>query len=191
MRLQIGVGHAPVLDAQLRIGEALAVALFHMRAQDEIRRLEAVGLAVPVHAGAADAGTGEERLPAPHRQGGLAGIVAEGHRFPGVVLHQRLAHGEAQLVVHIGALEVRHGVARVAALQAHHLETAGGQFLGDDGADEADAEHHHVHFLEPLCHEALPLWRAWIAASTASLECPAPDAYAPSAARRRGSSVRA
>jgi hypothetical protein len=37
--------------------------------------------------------------------------IAKGDRFPGIVLHQRLANIEAQLVMNAAALKLRHRVA--------------------------------------------------------------------------------
>src|SRR5258708_38035129 len=118
MRFEVGVGDTPVLNRDIGAQEFRAVACARLRGQLEIVGLEAIGLAVPMDMRAAETGARQERFPPPDRQCRLAAMVAQGYRLARVVLHQRLADVEAQLVVNRAALEVGHREARPAALQA-------------------------------------------------------------------------
>src|SRR5262249_9136309 len=99
MRLELVVSHSPILDSQVGIDEALAGTLLQMGLVDEVGGLKAIRLSVPMHQSAADAGSRQKADPSPHRQRGLIGGVADGHRLLDVVLHQRLADSEAQFVM--------------------------------------------------------------------------------------------
>src|SRR3984957_11220560 len=112
VRLEIIVGDTPVLDGEVRIEKILAVAFARARRQLKIVRLEAVGLAIPMHHGATEARARKKGLPAPHRQSHLRSLVAERHGLAGVVLHHGLANIEAQFVMDGGALELRDGESR-------------------------------------------------------------------------------
>jgi hypothetical protein len=112
VRLELVIGDAPILNGQVRIDEALAITLLEMGLVDEIDRLKAIRLAIPMHQRAAQTGSRQVSDPSPHRQRGLIRRVAGGHCFLDVVLHQGLADREPQFVVDRGGLKVGHGVAR-------------------------------------------------------------------------------
>src|SRR5216683_1865151 len=129
MRFEVGVGDTPVLNRHIGTQEFRAVACTRLRGQLEIIGLETIGLAVPMDMRSAETGARQERFPPPDRQCRLPAMVAEGNRLARIVLHQRLADVEAQLVVNRRALEVGHGEAGLAALQADYLIAGCSEFL--------------------------------------------------------------
>jgi len=80
MRLEIVEGDAPILNCHVRGQKFRAIALRQVAAHREVGRQETPCLGVPMHAGAAGAVAEHESAPSPHRQRGLAGVVAECHR---------------------------------------------------------------------------------------------------------------
>src|ERR1019366_4357617 len=67
MRFELLVGHAPVLNAEIVIGDGfLAIVLLIVALGQEIGRQKAPDLAVPMHAAAADAGAEQEGAEAAH-----------------------------------------------------------------------------------------------------------------------------
>src|ERR1043166_5348935 len=72
MGFELVVGHAPVLDRHRVGNRSGAIALRIVAARDEIRRKKPPGHAIPMDAGAADAGAGQKRTELAHRQRGLA-----------------------------------------------------------------------------------------------------------------------
>src|ERR1700743_3922538 len=88
--LELVIGHTPILDGEIGVQEPLAIARPGAGSQLEVVGLEAEGLTVPVHHGAAEPGAGQKRLPAPHGESRLRGVVAESDRLARIGLHPRL-----------------------------------------------------------------------------------------------------
>jgi len=89
--LELVVRDPPVLQVHIRRNGGPAVT-----GEGELERLVVPrqpppGRTVPVHAGAADAFTRQERAELTHREGGFACSIAEGQRLARDVLHQFVA----------------------------------------------------------------------------------------------------
>ena len=139
MRLELFVGHAPILDGDLRTEEVSAVLLVDPAAKPEPLRLETPGLTVPVHGGAADPIPRQERAELPHRQRRLRMLVAEREGVATHVLHQAVANRVAQLVADIGDCIVLVGRADVAALERIYGHPSG-------AAVEKELDYIHPHY---------------------------------------------
>lgn len=196
MFFQVLRGHTPVLKRQVRWNEIGAIALGDAGLDAKVRILKAVGLAVPVHQGPARAGARQKAFPAAHGQGGVARAVAKGHGLAAAVLHQGLAHRVAQLVVHVRTLEIGHGRLRLAALQAHDLETGTCEFACQHRPDQAHAQHDGIDFRQTDGGHVNALPAGRLAAETAAARSrPGVHASSPGSAarsrRRPGSSAHA
>ena len=96
--------------------------------------MKAPGLAVPVDAGPAEAGAGQERTELPDRQRVLAQVVAQRPRLVLRVLEQLVADRVAQLVMVV--LPARDG-ARRSALEHDAREPGLRELRGHDPGDPA------------------------------------------------------
>ena len=148
IRLELGVGDAPILDGHVGRDEALAVALLVEAADLELHVGPTPGVAAPVHGRAADDLAGQERAEPPHRQRFLRGIVAHRERVARGVLHEVVTHHVAQLVADIGHRIVLVGAAHRAALERDHLQPGLGQFLREDAAGPAQPDDDGVDFFQ-------------------------------------------
>ncbi len=175
VRLELLVGHAPVLAGPVLGHVALAVARDRLAARLEVPGREAPGLGAPVHCGAAYALARLERAEVAHRQRGLVFVVAEGNGLAREVLHQRMPALVFQLVMRVRHREVGEGVAHLAALDADHLEAGLGELLREDGAGHADADQHHVDRFELARHGQSFLVSStcfgWPCSSTSAMFC--------------------
>lgn len=109
-----------------------------------------------MHRRAAEAGARKKALQAPDRKRGFARLIAEREGFLCRVLHEFLAHGIAQLVVHVRGLKIGHGRTRLATLESHHAQAGAAELAGDERSDQADSQHYRVGFLEPRGHQRCP-----------------------------------
>ncbi len=148
VRLELRVADAPVLAGAVRCQVFFAIARERAAAGLEVPRQEAPGEAAPVHRGAADAFAGTERAELAHRQRGLVGVVAEADGLARQILHQLVALHIPQLVMRMRHAEIGIGVAPAPALEADDAQSRFRELLGEDGARESDADHHHIHRLE-------------------------------------------
>jgi hypothetical protein len=102
MRLEFGVGDAPVLDRQFRIKDFFAVALLDVSLVDEVGDLEPESLPIPVNKSAAESGSGEEALPSSTYHEYLRGMWRLNHGFLKVliaatcILPPASSHGRGQ-----------------------------------------------------------------------------------------------
>jgi hypothetical protein len=113
-------------------------------------------MTAPVHAGAADNLTRQERAEATHRQCLLRGIVADGDGVARGVLHQVMTHDVAQFVANVGQRIIIFARTRCAALKRDHLQAGFRQFLGENAAGPAQPDDDDIDFLEFGGH-GLPL----------------------------------
>ncbi len=151
-RLELVVTDGKVRDRHLLRDRVLAVALREVAAQRMIGGQQPPGQPVPVRAGAAEPGSGQERAEPPYRQCSLIGRMAQRHRLHGRVLEQLLAHGIFEIVAHRRQREVLARHAPGATLEPHHLEARLGELACQDRAGPADADHHRIGFLEHRGH---------------------------------------
>ena len=95
MRLELVIGNAPILDRQIGatgVEKLLAITFQVVSAVNEIRRLSAETLAVPVHERATQSLSRKEAFPPPDRQCRLVGSIPKGNCDLHVILHHRLAN---------------------------------------------------------------------------------------------------
>ena len=148
IRFELVIGDRQVLDGHLGRNGVLAVALGDMAAQLVIGRQPAPSHAVPMRAGAAEIGAGQERAEAADRQRGLRRRMAQRHGFKLRVLKQFLPHRVFEIVAHRrnGEILARHALC--AAFEADDVETGLGQFAGEDRSGPADPDDDRIGFLE-------------------------------------------
>jgi hypothetical protein len=85
-------------------------------------------------AAADDAVAEHEGAPVAHRQRGLTGVVAEGHRRLRRAQEQLVLQAIAPFVLGVGHRKVACGVAPRAALDGHHIQSGIGELMRKDGA---------------------------------------------------------
>ena len=156
IRLELGIGDAPILNRHVVGNEFFAVALFVSRANLEFHVGPAPGVAAPVHAGSAHHFAGQERAEPAHRQRVLLRIVAHGNGVARGVLHQVVAHDIAQLVADVGQRIVILAGPQASALERDHLQAGFGQLLGQNAAGPAQPDDDDVDFGE-FCGHGAPL----------------------------------
>ncbi len=98
VRFELGITHRPVGQLHVRRDEGFAISLFHAGTQCVVMRRKAIGLSVPVHAGAAHAFARQEGAEPAHRQRLLARLVAERQGIAADIHEQLIADGITQLV---------------------------------------------------------------------------------------------
>jgi len=156
VRLELVVADGIVRDRHLRRNRVAPVALRDVAAQEMVGRRQPPGHAVPMLAGAAQPGAGQERAEPPDRQRGFRRRVAQRHRFHLRVLKQFLAHRIFEVVAHRWDGEVLARRAHGTALEAHDMESGFGQLAGEDRAGPADADDNRIRFPKQRGHGALP-----------------------------------
>ena len=145
MRFELLVGHTPVLNAEIVIGDGfLAIALLVMALGQEIGRQKAPDLAVPMHAAAADAGAEQEGAEAAHRQRLLIDVVANRQRIVCDVLKQVVTPHVTQFVLREARREIRRRVTPGTALQGDDREACIAELLAHDGAGPTKSDKHGV-----------------------------------------------
>ncbi len=148
--LEFGIGDAPVLDRHVFRDVLPAVFFLVARADLQLAVVPAPGMAVPVRAGAADAGAHQVGTEAPVGERGLLDIVADGLGVVHRVDHHRVALAEREFVAHPRHGEVFRRRLRAAALQADHGHAGFREFLAEDAAGPAAADQHYIYFLHCL-----------------------------------------
>ena len=131
----------------------LAVALDHVAADAEIVGQEAPGLAVPVHAGAADAVAGQEAAPFADRQRRLRWVVAHGQRFLLRTQEHVVTNRVAQLVRRGADVEIGGGVAPRAALDRDHFEAGARELVSQDRSGPAETDDDDILARETAGHQ--------------------------------------
>ncbi len=130
IRLQVAIGHAPVLHGQAIEQFVRAVAFDRMALRDEVGGQKAPRHTVPVRARAAHANAELVGVPVAQRQRGLIDGVAKRERFDCGRLHQRAARRETQFIGVDGGREVARRVAPRATFDRHHVQARLSQFVG-------------------------------------------------------------
>ena len=144
MRLKVVVADAPILDLAVRRQSRLAVALDDVAALGEVALLEAPGLSVPMHAGAAHPIAGKEAAPAPDRQRRLIRPVAHRQRFLRRLQEEFLTHAVAQFVGCRTDVEIGCRIPPRSALERHDVEPRPREFEREDRAGPAEPDDDHV-----------------------------------------------
>src|SRR6185437_11229212 len=119
-------------------------ALLVMTLEPEVGLQPAPDLSVPVDAGPADSGAGEERSEPSHRQRRLVDVVAEGERRIADVLEQVMAPHVAQLVLVEGCRPIVRGRPRRCTLEREDGQSRVAQLLGKDRAGPAEADQNDI-----------------------------------------------
>ena len=87
-----------------------------------------------------------------HRQRSLVHRIAERERIARRILEESIASRIAQFVLNLGGRKIRHGIAKLAALERQHLKSRLGELLGQYGAGPAKSHQDDIHRLERIRH---------------------------------------
>ena len=156
IRLEIFVADGPILDLMTFGHDAFAVALDHVRANAEIIGKEAPGLAVPVHAGAADPVAGQKAAPFADRKRGLRRVIPHRQRFLLRTQEDVMANAIAQLIGRGADVEIGRGVAPRAALDRDDVETGAGELQSENRSGPSETDDDDILAGETAGHQFSP-----------------------------------
>src|SRR5262249_15615943 len=117
---------------------------------------EAPGLAIPMHAGAADPIAGQKTPPFADRQRGLRGIVAHGQRFLLRAQEDIVAHGIAKFIRSGADVEIAGGIAPWATLDRNHVEAGMRQLVSEDRSGPAETDDDDILARKTAGHQRPP-----------------------------------
>src|SRR6185437_3469235 len=85
-----------------------------------------------------------------HGQCGLVRRISERQRIARRLLEEPIPNSVTQFVLDLRGREIRHRIAKLAALQREHLKAGARQLLGEYGAGPAKTNQHDVDGLERI-----------------------------------------
>ncbi|MCG3770365.1 MAG: hypothetical protein JW384_01513 [Nitrosomonadaceae bacterium] len=161
--LQLIVGNAPVLAGAVVGKLLLSIAFLSAAAGLEVPGQETPPSGHPMYARPTHAFAGLEGAHFAHRKRGLGHGIAESNGLSRQVLQNIAAVRIVfQFVMRIGHGEVLLRIHHPATLQPDYAQACHGQFLAEDRAGHAHANHYHINRLEfDDTHSSFSQGSAW------------------------------